>query len=131
MIKTTEAKQIYIKQFHQGRKHGDLLEAQDLPYGTGNDQDFILTEIPVDLIINCPRYDAITEDLVNLYNGQMEPVWLAYGRDFYDGTFNKFFDNKFQVRDGNHRVEAFKRMGMKTIKAYMPINHYNHYKENQ
>ena len=41
-----------------------------------------------------------------------------------DGSTHLNWDSLVEIRDGNHRVAAYKKVGRKKIKAIMPQSHY-------
>ncbi len=122
-----KAKDVYVKQFHRGRNIGKPLKAKELPYSNCNNDTFILVDVLLVLIDNYPLYAGLVEQ----YSKETidEPVWLSFGRKHRDGKFRSFWNRRFQVRDGNHRVEAEKVKKSKTIKAYMPLSHWEEYNE--
>jgi len=128
-MKYEEAKTLYLKEFSIEREDETLELPHDLPYGSGNFEDIILVDVPVELIDNYPTYSKLTDEYID--NKIIDNVWLTYGRNYKDGSFIPFWNFQFQVKDGNHRIEAAKQLGVKTVKAYMPISHWRSYENNK
>jgi hypothetical protein len=125
MIQFDEAKEVYLSRYSYGASTG-----VSFPYRHGI--DFVIADIPVDLITCWPRDRSVVDKIVEfMKTTDLDGVWLIYGRDFEDMPFTPFWNRKFQVMDGNHRVESAKILGKKTIKAYLPVEHYSFWKSEE
>ncbi len=116
--------------FSEKRKQGRCGENPGtFPYGPNYyDDSFIELEIPLDFI----REEKVSYiDVVDRYTALLEdqaldlgPIWASAGKRLKDGSTHLNWDSLIEIRDGNHRVAAYKKVGRKKIKAIMPQSHY-------
>lgn len=109
-----------------------LFGASIYPYGNRYiNEDFIVVKIRLDILIEdspvrhperISKYEKIFKE-----EGKMSPIWVIFGRKMKDGSICPFQNPK--IKDGNHRVKAAKKAGLKEICAIMPLSQINYYKE--
>ena len=100
------------------------------PFGARyQNESFIIKKVKVEDISPAR---VVHHDIVENYVKQEnhDPVWLSLGRKFIDNRFVVFFDNKFQIKDGNHRTQAARDRGSERILAIMPKSHSDYYFKN-
>ena len=126
------AKALYQKQHFEGRNCRKERSRWVFPYGKCYiDEKFVEVEIPVDELISrvvdphlIPAYIKIIKT-----QGSMGPAWVTLGKKMRNGEFQPRYENKFWVRDGNHRVESYKKMGLPKMPVIMPESHYFYYRK--
>ena len=136
MINWKEATNIFLKKYSLEKRNGKSVPIQKkLPYANFPHENFVLADIPLSSIKAYSTSEYLIEQCIKyIKNSNIDPVWLSFGRYYKDKDFVPFWDRKFQVKDGHHRVIAHKRMSCDRIMAYIPETHYiawrNHYENN-
>jgi len=111
--------------------HIDSVDDYVFPYNfLYEDDEFIEVEIQIK---NCEtqnvsaslvdKYIALERDGTNL-----GPSWVIFGKKLQNGDVSPFWHNKCYVVDGNHRVVAKNKQGIKTIDVIIPESNYIEYK---
>jgi len=105
----------YIEQLH--RTEDDFIEG-DLPERIEQFSKYKLMMVPIEKI-NIDEWE-LDEDYLEDYQNQFEET-RNYPPIVLDGDTSYSFDNKFTIIDGNHRVNALDRLGVKLVKAWVGI----------
>lgn len=91
------------------------------PYGSDYEGEiFVEDDIPLHM---CRDYKI--EDLYGplMQVQEMDPIWVKTCKKKL-GKCYPYWDEKFTVVDGNHRVASARKLGRTHIKAIMPESHY-------
>lgn len=133
MIDYSDAENIHKENYFKGRNKNNKRKTYKFPYSKPyNRQQFVPVVIPINRINATIYYEHITTDYLEkmLAGIEFDPIWVTYGKILKDGTAIPLYDHKFQIKDGNHRVEAHRRAGKTTIEAFIPKIQYNLFKNN-
>lgn len=95
----------------------ELDSDQDLDDRIYSNKYYSLTEIPINEIMSPYEvdYDKVHEYIEEYKNNSNYPPIVVDKNTTYG-------PRKYEIIDGTHRLDALKRLGLKTIKAYIPIN---------
>lgn len=128
-----QARKLFVEEFFKGRRQNKVYKDEIFPYSKIRylDEVFITTEI---LVSETAKIYTVEQELVDKYVNYIKkqtisPIWVTYGKKLKDGSVIIHWHRKFEVKDGNHRIEAYKKLGLNSIKAIMPQSHYRIYIE--
>ena len=129
MLTYLEARHMFQQAYWSGRNKGKLA-VNKFPFG----QRYICTmfryvEVPLDLLESKTSQPEIVPNymLAIKAGDSFPPIFISMGRLLRDGKICKF--DKIKICDGNHRVQAAKNLGQKTITALIPHSHMEAYDE--
>lgn len=134
MLSFIDANKYYFKQFYGGRKASKKeLEESFYKFPFGYDywhESFVEVDIPISLIVITLRKPVLVEQYAeDIKNGQKLPaIWVSIGRKLKNGKVILSWNRQIKILDGFHRTAAHKKLGYKTIKAIMPLSHYEFFK---
>jgi hypothetical protein len=130
MFNFLEANKLYFEQFYGGRKaHRKELERDYYGFPFGHDywhDKFVEVEIPISLVNIRLRAEELVDQYADSINegDKLPPIWVSIGRKLKNGDIILFWNRKIKTLDGFHRTAAHKKLGIKMIKAIMPLSHY-------
>lgn len=115
--------------FYEKRTQGRCGESPGtFPYGYNYCDDAF---IEIEILLDClrqekPEYKEVVDRYVALLADpslDLGPIWASAGKRLKDGSTHLNWDHLIEIKDGNHRVAAYKKVGRETIKAIMPQSH--------
>lgn len=91
------------------------------PYGEEYKNDvFVEQEVPIELL-RCWGVEDLYSELMK--EVEMDPIWIKACKK-KNNTLHPYWDHKFSVVDGNHRVASALQLERTHIQAIMPESHY-------
>jgi hypothetical protein len=135
-ISYNEALEQHRNQFYGGAEYVPTKAniIYDFPFGElYKGEDFVTQTFEIKNI----KSKIMHPELVDIYckyleiaGAEVEPIWLSAGRKMKNGKISRKWHNMLSIMDGNHRVEAAKKLGWSWIVGVMPESHFYYYMKN-
>jgi len=116
---------------HQQAK--DLFIPREFPFGIRyHEENFIVRKINVKDLRPSTQRPEIVEKYKSILSEEkpVDPIWCSVGRKMKDGNIQRFYHKYVEIKDGNHRAQAAKELGLKQIDAVLPESHWEVYESN-
>lgn len=108
-------------------KAKSIFKPHQFPFGERyKNEKFIIVAFPLKELYPRVGQTKIVEKYEKASN--IDPIWVSVGRKMRSGKIQPYWDNRSHIEDGNHRTEAMKRLGKKSIKTIIPESHWEVYK---
>ena len=127
------ARSFFLEEFFKGRRKQQIYNSEIFPFSRirYHSENFLSKKIP---ILEIAEMYTTQEELVDKYVEYMKiknmpPIWVSYGKKLKDDKIIVNWHKKFEIKDGNHRFHACKKLKINMIDVIIPESHYRTYIE--